>query len=277
MMSHKSETTTYVHFAHANGFPFGSYQTVFDALPVDISVFGKEKFGHERDFPVTSNWTYIVDELLDFISQRNTAKDKTVLIGHSFGAVISYLAACTAPEKVAGLIMLDPPLVTGWRRYLIKLLKTTPLIDRVTPAALARSRNTHWPHSTDMVDYFSGKALFANMDKRCIQDYVKSTTHAEKSGIKLTFRHDVEADIFRNVADNLDKYAGKLQCPSLLVTGASSKVCMPAMRDLFIKQNELEHITTKGGHMFPLEYPEQTAQIIAKTLHRWRDNPSSVD
>ncbi len=275
-MTRKSDATTYVHFAHANGFPFGSYRTVLEALPASICVFGKEKFGHERDFPVTSNWVYIVDELLEFIEQRNSENAKMILVGHSFGAVISFLAACSAPEKVAGLIMLDPPLVTGWRRYLIKLLKKTPWIDRVTPAALAHSRNTKWPHTTDMVDYFSAKALFSNMDKRCVQDYVKSTTRVEQSGIRLTFRHDVEADIFRNVPDNLDNYSGRLQCPALLVTGESSTVCMPAMRDVFIKQNELEHITTKGGHMFPLEYPEQTARIIAETLSRWRINAKSV-
>ncbi|MCW8090598.1 alpha/beta fold hydrolase [Alteromonas sp. ASW11-130] len=273
MTSH-SDKLIPVQFVHANGFPFGSYRALVDAVSDNICISGKEKYGHEPHLPVTNNWPFIVKEVLEQIDENSASYNKTFLVGHSFGAVVSYMAACLAPEKVAGLIMLDPPLVTGWRRYLIKLLKKTPWIDKVTPAGLAQTRNISWPHSTDMVDYFSAKTLFSNMDRRCIEDYVRSATNAEQDAIRLTFSHEVEASIFRNVADNLNYYAGKLQCPSLLVTGESSTVCMPAMRDVFVKQNALKHIITRGGHMFPLEYPEHTAKLIEAILTQWYQESS---
>ncbi|NMH58737.1 alpha/beta hydrolase [Alteromonas sp. MYP5] len=266
----QNENTVSIQFVHANGFPLGSYRTLINALPPHFQISGKEKFGHEPHLPVSNNWPYIVQELIEHIGMHSAANERVYLVGHSFGAVISYMAACQMPQKVAGLMMLDPPLVTGWRSYLIKLLKKTPLIDKITPAGLAKTRNTQWSSTTDIVDYFSNKALFVNMDKRCIEDYVSSATQTSQHCTQLTFRHDIEAAIFRNVADNLDRFAGKLACPALLVTGESSTVCMPAMRDLFIKQNQLAHVVAPGGHMFPLEYPEQTAKLIEDTLNRWR-------
>ncbi|MCW8108753.1 alpha/beta hydrolase [Alteromonas ponticola] len=276
-MTFQPEQKICLHFAHANGFPFGSYRTLVEALPSHFRISGKEKLGHDPHWPVSDNWSYIVQELLNYLQLHSESDERVFLVGHSFGAVVSYMAACLAPAKVAGLIMLDPPLVTGWRSHLVKVLKKTPLIDKITPAGLAKTRNTQWTGSMDMVEYFSNKALFAEMDRRCVEDYVHSATKREQNAIRLTFRHDIEAAIFRNVPDNLNTFAGKLQCPGLLVTGKDSTVCMPYMRDLFIKQNSLEHVIMSGGHMFPLEYPESTASLIEHTLFRWQNGTRKRD
>ncbi|PTT98356.1 alpha/beta hydrolase, partial [Pseudomonas sp. HMWF031] len=36
-----------------------------------------------------------------------------------------------------------------------------------------------------------------------------------------------------------------------------------------LKHNAIEHSVLDGGHMFPLEHPEQVASFIERTLTQW--------
>ena len=257
------------HFAHANGFPASSYNAMFSALPSHFNRLHVERFGHDPNLPVNKNWRNQVKELIRHVEQENKDERGVFGIGHSFGAVITYMAACEAPELFRGLILFDPPLVVGPMSQVFKLAKYTPLINKLTPAKLAQNRNTRWPAHTDMEAYFHGKALFRNMDKRCVRDYVKAVTATNGDAISLTFRADVEAELFRNVPHNLGKYKGKLRCPAVLVTGAKSNVCKPEMYQRLMQHNLIEHTEMDGGHMFPLEHPEAVARFITETLTRW--------
>tara|TARA_A200000159_G_scaffold158486_1_gene175811 strand:+ start:29762 stop:30568 length:807 start_codon:yes stop_codon:yes gene_type:complete len=257
------------HFAHANGFPAGSYNTLFSELPNNFNRLHVERFGHDPKLPVNGNWRNQVQELIRHIRTENKDERGVFAVGHSFGAVISYMAACEAPELFRGLILLDPPLVVGPMSHFFRLAKYTPLINKLTPAKLAQTRNTQWPANTDMVAYFHSKALFRDMDKRCVRDYVNAVTANKPDSISLTFKADVEAALFRNVPHNLGKYKGKLKCPAVLVTGTKSKVCRPEMYSRLLQHNAITHTELEGGHMFPLEHPEAVAEFIATTLQQW--------
>ena len=56
----------------------------------------------------------------------------------------------------------------------------------------------------------------------------------------------------------------------LIVTGGNSDVCVPAFLSTFIKKSKIEHmILPDRGHMFPLEIPQQVAQIINERIRLW--------
>lgn len=264
-----SDTTLRFHFAHANGFPAPSYNALFSALPSHFTHVNLDRFGHNPSLPVNRNWRNQVDELIHHVKATQQGADRVYAVGHSLGAVVSYMAVCEAPSLFKGLIMLDPPLVVGPMSSLLRVVKRTPLIDRITPAGLSKSRNSQWPLDTNMEAYFSEKALFRDMDRRCIRDYIDASTHLGDKQITLTFKPDVETALFRNVPHNLNRYKGKLQCPGLLVTAKQRSVCHPLMLKMLKRQNPIEHTTMEGGHMFPLENPEQVASLIAATLTRW--------
>ncbi|MFQ3234933.1 MAG: pimeloyl-ACP methyl ester carboxylesterase [Paraglaciecola sp.] len=258
-----------LHFAHANGFPASSYNKVFSTLQEDYHVIAVNKFGHTSRFPISQNWTNQVSELIEYI--ENTSSEPVFAVGHSFGGVISYMAACTRPELFRGLIMLDPPVVTGLSRLLFKMCKYTPLIDKLTPAGKTIKRCNRWDKNTDIVTYFKVRALFKNMDPDCIQDYVDGVMELQGNDYSLNFKPEVEANIFRNVPHNINRFYGQLQCPALLVTGQHTTVCTPKLIAPFIRGNKLEHqIMAGGGHMFVLEKPKETARLIAHTLARWQ-------
>lgn len=257
------------HFGHANGFPAESYTTLFNALPEHWQRLSVSKFGHAPQYPVSANWRNQVDELIAYVRQHRSGDQPVYAIGHSFGAVISYMAACQEPSLFKGLIMFDPPLVTGISSALFRLAKWTPYIDKLTPARLAATRRTCWPKSTDLVGYFKNKGLFKHMDRRCVADYVHAVTRLRDEHWHLTFRADVEAELFRNVPHNLHKYYGKLKCPAVLVTAKDTTVCVERMRNPFIKGNNIPHDELPGGHMFVLEKPEMVADYITATISKW--------
>lgn len=258
-----------LHFAHANGFPASSYSAMFSYFSRQIEVFALEKFAHNPRFPVSENWHIQVQELIEHI--ESSEHKKVFAVGHSFGAVISYMAACTRPDLFRGLIMLDPPFVTGVTRVMVKLLKHIKLLDAVTPANQASTRCTTWPADTNLVEYFKQKGLFKNMHPQCIQDYVDAAIDKKEQGYKLNFDHQVEANLFRTVPLNIHQYYGKLSVPSLLVTGENTTVCLPHRIKPFLKGNNSHHkIIAKGGHMFPLEQPELVADTISKQIMVWQ-------
>lgn len=271
-----STPAIYLHFAHANGFPSGTYRKLFAALPANYNVLAIEKFGHSRQFPVSNNWPNQADEMNHFIDSQLDDNHKVFAIGHSFGAVVSYLACCRNPQRFAGLIMLDPPLATGIGRHIAAVLKRTPLIDKFSPAGLAKTRNRRWHKSVDLVDYFAGKGLFRGVDRDCIADYVNSVIDLHNDEQVLNFDPNIEAELFRTVPHNLHKYTGHLACPATIVTGDKTDVCVPFLRRAFIRQNKLSHVVTPGGHLFPLEDPLGTAKLIVSLIEEQTANQSDL-
>ena len=257
-----------LHFAHANGFPAASYQKLFNGLPENFSVLALDKFGHTARFPISNNWGNQVAELIHYVEAVSTTP--VYAVGHSFGAVISYMAACTRPELFKGLIMLDPPIITGFSRLLVKVLKPTPFIDRLTPAAKTVRRCKRWAKSIDIAAYFKARGLFENMDDDCIEDYVKAVTELNCGHYTLSFDPDIEANIFRKLPHNINRYYGQLKTPALLITGEDTMVCVPRLIGPFVRANKLEHkVFSGGGHMFPLEQPIDVANLIASAIGQW--------
>jgi len=260
---------TLINFVHANGFPAGSYQTLFNYLPKHLQVVSHEKYGHDKNYPVENNWQPLVDELIHFVKQQLELhqQEQIITVGHSFGGVISFIAACQHPRLFKGLIMLDPPVITGSTALAVKLIKKTRLVDKFSPAGKAKVRRTHWPIGTDIAKLFARRQLFKNFDKRCLDDYVSHGIVERNEQLELVFSSQVEADIFRNLASNLSSYKNQLQVPANLIYADQTEVCPHSYFKKFVKLNKsIQLSTTSGGHMFPLEEPEKTAQLITNII-----------
>jgi pimeloyl-ACP methyl ester carboxylesterase len=106
-----------INFVHANGFPAGSYRTFLSLFSNDYSTIALEQYGHDDNYPIHNNWQFLVNELVDFVKKQD---QKVICVGHSFGGVISFMAACQHPELFRGVVMLDPPVFSGPLSWFLK-------------------------------------------------------------------------------------------------------------------------------------------------------------
>ena len=263
--NNKSKQKDIIHFSHANGIPAKSYQVMLDALSEEFEVGYLLQLAHNNLFPVNDNWGNLVDELIAYMESHY---DKPVIaVGHSMGGVVSYLAALKRPDLIKMLVLLDPPLLMGsTMAFMLRLAKRFNFIDKVTPAGRTLGRQEIWSDHDTAFTYFKSKSLFRGTDPRCLMDYVKHGTKKCDEGIRLTFTPQAEVAIFRTVPHNLYKRNISLKQPGAIIYGFGSDVVQGKTLEKMKRKVGLDMNGIEGGHMFPLERPEFTAQEIIKTI-----------
>ena len=159
-----------IHFSHANGFPASTYRTIFAELADDYELRFIERIGHDARFPVTRDWPHLVAQLLDDIEYRY--EQPVWLVGHSLGGYLSLMAALKKPQWVRGVVMLDSPVIAGWRSNVLRVTQWTGLDERLSPAAATRTRRTRWASREEAWRHFHRKPAFARWDERVLSDYI---------------------------------------------------------------------------------------------------------
>lgn len=258
-------------FNHANGFVAGTYRALFDAWrAAGWRVLAHERFGHDPKYPVTSGWPHVRDELLAFI-EREARGQPVHLVGHSLGGYLSLLAACRRPDLARSVVMIDSPVVAGWRAHSIQVMKATGLLRRVSPGRVSQTRRQHWPSKEDALRHFGSKSVFRRWDPHVLQDYVEAGTESDDGpdgGVRLAFRRDIETRFYNTLPHHfptvLRRHAP--HCPVGFIGGTQStelrQVGLEATKRL--SKGRFEWI--EGTHLFPMEKPKATAQAVLKLL-----------
>jgi len=254
-------------FSHANGFPSGTYRKFFSFLEPHFEIRALDMYGHDPRFPVNDNWGNLARELLAFI---DTHCDRPVFgVGHSMGAMVTFMAAHRAPQKFRGVIMLDPPIINGWPAYMFQMVKWLGKADSVTPAGKSRNRRSQWPSREEALADLGRKKLFAGFDPECLRDYVYSVTEPQGDAVRLRYLVEKELAIFRTTPSNPYRFLRKLRVPGVVITGESSDVAMPAHVGRLHRWHGMAHRTAPGGHLFPLENPHVAASMVREQLGVW--------
>ena len=264
MSEHPTPPPTLV-FSHANGFAASTYETLFDIWrKAGWRVHALEKFGHDPKYPVTSNWPHLRDQLTDFV--RREVGAPVVFVGHSLGGYLSLLAACQCPELARAVVLLDSPLVAGWRAHSLHMAKVSGLIARVSPGRIARRRRHEWPDTDAVNAHFAPKAAFARWDSRVLADYVHHGTESVAGGRSLAFRREVEARIYETLPHHMPQLMQRhpLRAPAAFVAGTHSRelrqVGLAATRRL----THARISWIEGSHLFPFERPVETAREVLR-------------
>jgi pimeloyl-ACP methyl ester carboxylesterase len=256
-------------FSHANSYPAGCYRLLFERWrAAGWRVEALDRFGHNPRYPVTSDWRRLRDELIDFIEFEVRPDGPVALVGHSLGGGLSLLAACRRPDLVSQLVLLDSPVIAGWRAALIGVSKFVGVMERYSPARISRERRQEWPDRAAVLAHFQAKKLFARWDPRVLQDYVACGFEESGGKTRLRFSREVESRIYATLPHHMPLLLRKHppRCPVSFLAGTESM----EMRQAGIGASKAlagERLSwIEGSHLFPMEKPDLTADTVLAAL-----------
>ena len=255
-------------FSHANGFPGGTYRVLFEAWRrAGHRVIAIDRIGHDPARPVTSNWPHLRDGLIDFI-EGEAPGEAVHLVGHSLGGFLSVLVACRRGDLVRSIVLLDSPIIAGWRAHGLHVAKRTGLIARVSPGRVSQRRRHEWPDRTAVLAHFAAKSAFARWDPRVLADYVACGFDDARGRVVLGFDRAIETRIYNTLPHHVGPLIQRHPpgCPVGFIGGTQSvevrQVGLAATRAL--TRGRIEWI--EGTHLFPMEQPDETAARVLSLL-----------
>ncbi|MCX7266108.1 MAG: alpha/beta hydrolase [Betaproteobacteria bacterium] len=257
-------------FSHGNSFPASTYRVVLESLRNrGFHVSAIEKLGHNPAYPVTSNWPHLVQELADFATQQMAQTGAPAfLVGHSLGGMLSLMCAAKHPRLARGVLLLDSPIVTGWRAGALNLAKKTQWIGSVSPGRLSRTRRQHWPDVQAVYDHFRHKRAFAHWQDEVLQDYAAHGTLEENGARVLSFDRAIETAIYNTLPHNMSAMIKKhpVKCPVAFIGGTHSREMRLVGMEMTHQMSKGRVMMLDGSHLFPMEKPEATAAAMEAAL-----------
>lgn len=258
-------------FSHGNGFPAGTYSVLLDSLRErGFDVRAIEMFGHDPRFPVRDNWPDTEAELAAFIEPLVQARQGAPvwLVGHSMGGIVSVMTAGKHPTWVRGVVMLDSPILGGWKSTAMGVAKTLPLMGRFSPGAVSHKRRNTWPDTDAVFEHFRHKRAFAKWDEQVLRDYVNYGTHEEQGKRVLSFAREVETSFYNTIPDHLPAYLRRnpVKCPVTFIGGSHSVELRQVGMDMVDRIAKGRTMLLDGSHLFPMEKPLATAAAVEAAL-----------
>ena len=271
----KIEHMSLIVFSHANSFGASTYRLLFSELErLGHTVKAIDQFGHNPKYPVTNNWPHVVEELREFVTTIKDEQGQTpILIGHSLGGAASLMLSLQSPELARGLIMMDSFVIYGWKAWGMKLAKLLGKTIKRPPASVALRRKMTWDSVDQMIEHLKHKRAFKHWDERVLRDYAEGGTVPTPDGKRtLKFKREIEAQFYATFPDNVMPMQRRrpLQCPFHFVGGLQSRelaaVGLGGTEKLVAARagNTLQRV--EGPHLFPMERPIETAQIIHELI-----------
>ncbi|MET0542580.1 MAG: alpha/beta hydrolase [Variovorax sp.] len=257
-------------FSHGNSFPASTYRVMLDSLRNrGFEVDAIEKFGHDPKYPVTDNWPHLVQQLADFARghvERNGGP--VFLVGHSLGGFLSLMCAAQFPSLARGVVLLDSPIIGGWRARTIGLMKRTPWMQGVSPSAISRKRKNSWEHRDAVFEHFRAKKAFARWDERVLRDYIEHGTFDFEDARALSFDRDVETAIYDTIPHNLAALlrAHPLKCQAAFIGGRQSVEMRRVGTAMTQQVTKGRIMMLDGTHLYPMEKPIATAAAVEAAL-----------
>jgi pimeloyl-ACP methyl ester carboxylesterase len=258
-----------IHFAHANGIPSKVYQKLFDQLSDDFDIIMLSEIGTDPKYPVNNHWGNLVDQLIYSIESQANGRP-VIALGHSLGALISFMAAYKRPDLMQQLVMLDPPLINGLPSLALHVAKilSPSYVDKVTPAGISAKRRDHWVSREEAALKLRPRGFFADFDRDCFDDYIRYGLKDDpQGGVTLTIPKAVEVSVFRNNPSMFwlkPRRAPKV--PTQLVIGKDSQFYKRGFPQRVKRSLEIDFVLADGGHMFPLEHPVEVAELVKKLI-----------
>lgn len=261
-----------LHFMHGNGFCGGMYWPLLAQLAEHYALFLHDVQGHgDSDngeaFPGFEVTTERVIAVIQAQSERFAGRE-VIGIGHSFGAICSFLTAAKPNNPFSSLVLLDP---VFFSRRIIRLYNWTERLGlgRFNPLSRqAKTRGNAWENRNAAWAYFHQRGIFKGWTDEALNAYLDHALQQAADGsLSLKCPPWMEAAIFSIVPKNLWAAVEQIRIPCTIYHGDKSYGFIAPSLAEAQRMNPLIHTQQlSGGHCFMQEQPEQAAELVLACL-----------
>jgi pimeloyl-ACP methyl ester carboxylesterase len=183
------------------------------------------------------------------------------------------MVAGQAPALARSVVMIDSPVVAGWRAHSLHVAKVTGLVKRVTPGKVSQRRRWQWPSAPAALAHFAGKHSFARWEPQVLQDYIACGTvpdpqPGQPDAVRLAFSREVETRLYNTLPHNMAPFLRRHppRCPVGFIGGTQSAELRQAGLAATRVLTQGRILWLEGSHLVPMERPLATAQAVLELL-----------
>ena len=260
-----------LHFAHANGFPPGSYRKLIGELAKGrhvVSMSARPLWPDSTPMALRG-WSVLAEDLSAELGRRGLRG--IVGVGHSLGAVTSLLAEASDPGLFSAVVAVDPLILTGAHSLFWGTVKALGLAERIGIVRGARRRRELWSHRDEARTTYSSKKIFADWDPEVFDDYLDAgMVDQPRGGVRLRYPKEWEARIFSAAPHNLWAELRKVSVPTFFVQGEHSDTFLDAARVRIEKEVPASRtaVVADSSHFLPMERPAELARLVEEFLEK---------
>jgi len=238
------------------------FRKQYNVIVPDLPGFGAGDIIDSHDLDSYVAWLQV------FIKKQRLT-EKPLLLGHSFGSIVTSAYAAKHPKMIEKLILVNPigaPALEGQQRVLTNLAIFYYKLGEKLPEKLGR----RWLGLTAVTMIMS--ISMAKTDDKKLRKYIHSqhrqyfsTFHSAKSvseGFRTSVSHDVS------------EFAPKIKIPTLLIAGALDDVTHLSKQFALVKlfSNAKLSVIDGVGHLTHYEKPV----VVANIIKRWLKSAASA-
>ncbi|KAB7645443.1 alpha/beta fold hydrolase [Polymorphobacter fuscus] len=243
----------WLHFAHATGMHSGLYARLLAPLADHFHIVASDSrgHGHSPGGPVGDHvrWDDVAADLVA-VTDAVAPAAPWLLAGHSMGGAVSLLAAAAHSDRVAGLVLVDPPFVPfAIARAAGDAIVANPMADQ------AAKRRADFPDVATARAAYAGRGVFRSWSDADLDAYLADGLRPTADGVTLACAPAWEAATFRGVSHGIEAALAALDRPFALIAGETGSTVPPAEFAIFAAHPRCRSAERLAGttHFVPLE------------------------
>jgi pimeloyl-ACP methyl ester carboxylesterase len=259
----------HLHWAHATGFHARTYLPLLNELSQYMNVTAWDMRGHGAGLlDNCDGWQLYYHDLAELM--RDSAEPIWVA-GHSVGGMTSLAAAAQCPEKVAGILLVEPVIVSGGAAAGLSLAKKTGLVNRLGIVSGASNRRQCFPSKQEAFVNYRSKHTFRKWPDEWLSAYVEhGLVETADNQVCLACTPAWESTTFANADHSPWGRLSSLRLgPSVSILAAEkgSAFSESARRKMCRQLPQAEIIEVpNSSHFLPMEHTQLVEQWIRERV-----------
>lgn len=259
-----------LHWAHATGFHGRLYKPLLDDLSDHCNVMAWDMRGHgssagAADTSAFRGWGSYYDDLTALLASLD---EPIWLAGHSIGATASIIAAARQPDKVRGLILVEPVIMDFWQGQMLWLSKLLRLSHRLSLAAGAARRREVFNSHAAALDNYRGRGAFKTWPEAWLEAYIQHAFTPHGDHVRLACSPEWESITFAHTEHNPWPDICQLRCPVIALAAERASTFSSAARNRLRKLLPSAEVSVLAGttHFLPMEQTDRVRDAMLEVI-----------